>query len=309
MQAQLTVEAWARQWLSDNTGDLKPKTIATYESLVRSVIVPTLGEHPLSELTRAQVQSWVRGLTTESGLSASRTRQAYRLLSQMLSLAELDELIPRTPCRAIRLPRLPTHDPVILTPAQVDAVVTRLRPPYDLFVLTLAYTGLRFGEAVALQRRRVDLPGRTLLVAASLSDANGRLSLEDPKTHQRRLVTLPASLAERLQRHVDAQVPADPDAWVFTSPRGRTIRHPNFMRRVWHPAAADAGLAATPHDLRATHASWLYDQGWSPVEIATRLGHDSANVTTKHYARAISGRDVEIAQRLDEHFPPSAEPS
>lgn len=295
-----TVAEWAHDWLRDNTGDLKPKTIASYRSLVRSVIVPTLGDRPLGELTRAEIQTWVRQVRAD--LSPSRTRQAYRLLSQMLSLAELDELIARSPCRSIRLPRLPTHDPVILSAEEVAALVAALSAPDDLFVLTLAYTGLRFGEGAALQRRRIDVPARTLLVAASLSEANGHVSMEEPKTHQRRLVTLPASLAERLGTHLESHVKPEPEAWVFTSPQGFPLRHPNFMRRVWHPASATAEIKATPHDLRATHASRLYDQGWSPVEIAARLGHDRATVTTKHYARSITGRDVEIAERLDQQL-------
>jgi hypothetical protein len=47
------------------------------------------------------------------------------------------------------------------------------------------------------------------------------------------------------------------------------------------------------------HASWLYDQGWSPVEIGARLGHSRATVTAKHYARPMHGRDVELAAGLD----------
>jgi integrase len=70
--------------------------------------------------------------------------------------------------------------------------------------------------------------------------------------------------------------------------------------RVWYPARTATGLEkVTPHDLRASHATWLYDMGWSPVEIAARLGHSKATVTTKHYARRVVGRDVEIAAALD----------
>jgi len=35
------------------------------------------------------------------------------------------------------------------------------------------------------------------------------------------------------------------------------------------------------------------------VEIAARLGHAKATITTKHYARRVVGRDVEIAVGLD----------
>ena len=56
-----------------------------------------------------------------------------------------------------------------------------------------------------------------------------------------------------------------------------------LMRRVWSPACEAA----------------LGFMGWSPVEIAARLGHSKATVTTKHYARRVVGRGVEIAEGLD----------
>ncbi|WP_433389577.1 hypothetical protein [Micromonospora sp. KLBMP9576] len=62
---------------------------------------------------------------------------------------------------------------------------------------------------------------------------------------------------------------------------------------------AAAGLAdVTPHDLRATHASWVADSHGVLV-AARRLGHANANVTTRHYARAIDSRDAEVAAHLD----------
>lgn len=62
-----------------------------------------------------------------------------------------------------------------------------------------------------------------------------------------------------------------------------------------------AGLSGvTPHDLRATHASWVIDEGGSVMDAAARLGHAAGTVTTRHYARPVLGRDSEIADRLDQ---------
>ena len=156
-------------------------------------------------------------------------------------------------------------------------------PSDGLFTLTLAYSGIRFGEAAGLRRRFVDLVHDRLVVASSLSDADGQLTLEEPKSHQHRVVTLPHSLVDRLGAHMGEQTAwPEPDSFVFMSPAGLPIRHQNFMRRVWGPACEATGLSLTPHDLRASHATWLYDAGWSPVEIAARLGHSKATVTTKH---------------------------
>lgn len=72
------------------------------------------------------------------------------------------------------------------------------------------------------------------------------------------------------------------------------------MRRVWYPACERVGVKVTPHDLRATHATWLYDAGWSPVEIGDRLGHSKAPVTTKHYARRVAAsRSLAISDTCD----------
>lgn len=297
-RGRVTVGEWAGRWMASAT-HLKPKTAASYASLVRCLIVPKLGAVPVGELRPMQVREWVAQLT-RTGLSPSRVRQAYRLLSQMLSAAQLDGMIAVSPCVGVRLPSVPEHEPTIVTAGRVTELA-RVMPPADgLFVLTLAYTGLRFGEGAGLQRRYVDAPGRRLTVALSLSDADGVLSLEQPKTHQHRGVTLPAFLADALAEHLDERVEPGLDAPLFTSPGGMPLRHGNFLRRVWRPAVGRVGLEGlTPHDLRASHASWLYDQGWSPVEIAARLGHAKATVTTKHYARRIAGRDVEIAAGLD----------
>jgi len=84
---------------------------------------------------------------------------------------------------------------------------------------------------------------------------------------------------------------------VFVSPHGLPVHHSNFLHRIWAPAVKAVGLDLRPHDLRASHATWLYDAGWSPVEIAARLGHAKATITTKHYARRVVGRL---------HVPPTA---
>lgn len=60
-----------------------------------------------------------------------------------------------------------------------------------------------------------------------------------------------------------------------------------------------AGLiGVTPHALRATCASWVAEQH-GVLEAARRLGHSSASVTTRHYARALHGGDEGVAVALD----------
>jgi integrase len=131
-----------------------------------------LGGTPLSDLRPMRIREWVADLSRD-GLGPSRVRQGYRLLSQMMTTAQLDGLIAASPCVGVRLPRLPEHEPTILTPAEVDKLAGEMATPFDEFTLTLAYTGARFGEVPELRVRYVDLDRGMVTIAASLSDANG----------------------------------------------------------------------------------------------------------------------------------------
>lgn len=63
-----------------------------------------------------------------------------------------------------------------------------------------------------------------------------------------------------------------------------------FRRAVWRPAlkAAEIPFAATPHDLRHAHASWLLAGGADIQIVKERLGHGSIT-TTERYLRSLPG--------------------
>jgi integrase len=80
------------------------------------------------------------------------------------------------------------------------------------------------------------------------------------------VVSLPGLLVDELRESVGGSAKDDGERLVITSPEEFAIRPPNFMRRFWYPACAEAGIEAMPHDLRASYATWSYDMGSSPVE-------------------------------------------
>lgn len=79
---------------------LKPKTVLGYESLLRTRILPTFGPVPIGEIRPLDVRSWPADLQL-AGLSASRRRSAYHLLSAILRTAVEDGRLAATPCVAL----------------------------------------------------------------------------------------------------------------------------------------------------------------------------------------------------------------
>jgi integrase len=294
-----TVGEWVEQWFASAERAWKPKTRHTYRSVLDRLVLAHLGTTPLASLRPIRVASWAGTLSER--LSASQVRQAYRLLSQVMASAVDNGMIPATPCRGVRLPRMPEADPRILTVDQVGRIAGHCQLGDRLLVLLLAYAGLRIGEALPLRRRHVDIKEGRLIIAGAVTELPGGPVIDTPNNHQRRELALPAFVVQLVREQL-ATVPDDRDAFVFPGrQRHTTHRQQSYhgFRRRFVQAATAARLAdVTPHDLRATHASWVADSHGVLV-AARRLGHANTSVTTRHYARAIDKRDAEVAKHLD----------
>jgi integrase len=298
-ERRVTVAEWATRWLASARPHLKIKTVAGYESLLRTKVLPEFGNLPVASIKPMMVGEWVASLSTQ-GLSPSRVRQSYRLLSQIMRAAVENDVITVSPCRGVKLPRMPATEPWILDEAEAALLISELPPPHDLLVSLLAYAGLRIGEALALRRCSVELASSTLVVSESLVEIAGLLSFDTPKNHQQRAITLPGFVRDQLAEHMDGMADRSELALLFTTRRsGKPIHYRAWRQTYFDPAAKRAGLGGvTPHDLRASHASWVADRH-GILAAADRLGHAHASVTTRHYARTVRGRDALVAGDFD----------
>jgi integrase len=246
------------------------------------------------------VREWVAGLA-ERGLSPSRIRQAYQLLSAILASAVESGFIARTPCVGVSLPRARRREMHFLSAAEVASLAGVIRSPYGTLVCLLAYGGLRWGEAAGLRRGRCHLARSRLEVVESLAEAGGNMYFGPTKTYQRRMIAIPAFLAQMLAAHLAESVPTDPHALVFTNTKGGPLRHSSFRRWTWLPAVAAAGLPKDLriHDLRHTCAALLVAQGAHPKAIQTHLGHSSIQVTLDLYGHLFPDEMDRLAEHLD----------
>jgi site-specific recombinase XerC len=149
-----TLEAWSRKWLETVRPTLKPATAQLYESLLRSRILPALGDHRLAALRPSDIQGFVGSMQTD-GLSASRTRHCLVVLRSILDAAVRDRMLAVNPCYGVKAPRIQRREAAYFEPAVVDRVIAAAPEPYDFLMRVLGVGGLRFGEAAALRRSSV----------------------------------------------------------------------------------------------------------------------------------------------------------
>ena len=149
-----------------------------------------------------------------------------------------------------------------------------------VFVSTLAYAGLRPGEARALCWS--DVRAGSLLVERAVA----RRAIKATKNERLRAVRLVGALVEDLATwRALASYPADAD-FVFANRTGGVTSDydwRNWRKRVFVPAAASAGIAiGRPYDLRHSFASLLIHEGRSLAEVAVQLGDAVATVASTY---------------------------
>jgi integrase len=117
----------------------------------------------------------------------------------------------------------------------------------------------------------------------------------------RRVVTIPAFLADELGRHLAHDNRARSDL-VFPAPEGGPLRRTNFRLRFWARAVERAGITQAPtyHHLRHTAAALAIAEGAHPKAIQARFGHASITTTLNLFGFFFPSLDVELAERLED---------
>jgi integrase len=247
---------------------------------------------------------------TPATVARATVREALRTLSAILTTAEEDGLIPSNPARRMGRHLADTgaseaREVEVFSREELSAlldVTTREFSHYYPFVLCLARTGMRLGEAMALEWRDVDWKNRLILVRRSRR--RGRVS--EPKNGKARRVDMSAQLDAALRglrsvQEAEAIVTGrDPSHRVFSTPDGSPM-HEQVVRRLWVTIIRRTGLRYRKiHTLRHTFASLLLEAGEPILYVQTQLGHHSPAFTLKVYGHLLPRGSRRAVDTLDD---------
>jgi integrase len=252
----------------------KPSTSAKVKLIVERRIRPGLGKIKITELSRADIKEWHQRM---SGTPYEANR-ALAYLSKMLSLAAKEwELRPDNPATGIK--RFPERARERFFS---DAELKRLGhalgaaehektelPGFILLIRLLATTGMRLGEALALQWDYVDLPGRAIC-------------LPDAKAGPRMVHLGGAAVAI-----LDAVPEAGRSGYVAHGINPETPLAFSSTQRAWARLRQKAGIPdGRLHDLRHTTATYAARAGANAFAVRDLLGHRTLAMTSRYVERA-----------------------
>jgi integron integrase len=307
-------EAIRRRHYSDRTEE-------TYVHWIKRFIYFSGKRHP-AELGEEEVTAFLNHLASELNVAAATQNQA---LSALLFLYK--EVIgqPLPWLDGLERAKRPARMPTVLTRAEAQRLLGKLRGSKWLMASLLYGAGLRLRECLRLRVKDLDFGYRQIMI-------------RDGKGAKDRITMLPGSLVEPLQAHLarvkrlherdlaqghgdvalpDAiarKYPRAPGEWgwkfVFPSwklsvePRSGVIRrhhvYENFLIRGVKEAARAAGIVkhVTCHTLRHSFATHLLEAGYDIRTVQELLGHADVS-TTMIYTHVLNKGGRGVASPLD----------
>jgi integrase len=276
---------------ADACSRLQEATIASYEGVWRRAVERRLGDRPLHEITPREISMW-RVEMQKAGKGPEAIRMSMMLVQAMFTLALEWGEVSTNPVALVRKPRQGRQRAIdVMDPKLVERIRRWMLAHGDPFSATLvsvlAYSGMRPGEALALERRHIR--NDTILVEQAV--ARGRIKLQKTGRIYRTVDLLPP-LRDDLASWIASSERDAPTDRLFPRDDGEWFRVDdwnNWRNRKFYEAFDDLGISRRrPYDLRHSFVSLMIREGeLSIVELADQLGH-AATETLKTYAHVFS---------------------
>lgn len=257
----LTISILFSQYLSWYKMHRSITSYVDVESVFRNHIHGSLGKMHPDFLTSRHLEFYQKSRLLEGGTNRTINKE-LGYFGGFLRWAEKNRLIKPQVQRVSPLPyKRPL--PIVLLPAEANAILLALNQPYRAFCTALYTLGLRFSEAKNLVWENVDLEGRTLKVKQ--------------KGGSWKVLPINQRLMEEL-----LSLPGLRTGLVFRSPMLNGVI--KDIRKPLQQAARRAGITkhVNPHLFRHSIATSLMDKGVNLRVIQGYLGHSDI-ATTQFY--------------------------
>ena len=292
-------EDFWKMYYADMETRLREHTMRTKKYIVELKILPYFGNKRVNDITAADIRQWQNELI-KMGYSPTYLKTINNQLSAIFNYAVRYYDLKSNPCaKAGSMGKSKAEEMDFWTGEEfrkfIDSVMNK-RLSYMAF-MTLYWTGMRLGELLALNPKDVDLEKRTISITKSYQRLGKKDVITPPKTSKsKRVITIPEFLAADIKDYMDSLYDLQEDDRLFPITK-------YYLEHEMQRGIKESGVKRIRvHDLRHSHASMLIELGFSPLEIANRLGHEKVETTLNTYAHLYPNKQTKLAERLDSEY-------
>lgn len=147
--------------------------------------------------------------------------------------------------------------------------------------LTLFYGALRIGEWLAIQKKDINFEESVILINKQVNMLG--ILKNRVKNGEDKLVRLPKTFVLELKQWIEDRQFGDNDFIFQNNNTGKPYSR-YFISNLLKNHLKEAGLEEmTPHGLRHSFATRMFDKGYDVKEVQEQLGHKNMNTTMNYY--------------------------
>lgn len=294
---EITFGALLIKWQEVNAIRLKGATKYKYENIIKSHILPQLGNYKLSEISTSSINTFLVNklqhgrLEGFGGLSPSYVRSISLIITSALQYAVEEEYCPPLKTKVSK-PSITKKEFSILSLKNqkiLEKNIQDLPNPTKIGIMIALYTGLRIGEICALSWDDIDFETRTIFVRHTVSRVKStnnhtktELILDEPKTvSSKRIIPIPSKLYLFLKKYRNTSNFHFVVSYnnLFVSPRTYEAR---FHKVLESCKIKDLNF----HGLRHTFATRCIEAGVDIKSLSEILGHANVSITLNTYVHS-----------------------
>ncbi|MCA1215218.1 site-specific integrase [Bacillus amyloliquefaciens] len=298
----ILLKHYLKDWLAEyKQGTVRKNTYILHERNVNTKILPYFKDIKLKDIKPLRYQKFINHLA-EQGYSKRTIEIIHGTMFNALSTAVKPlKKLEENPCEGVTIPKIPKKKEKLayINSDDISFFLKIARQDnylYYIFFKTLLETGMRKGEAAALQRKDIDLKNNYIHINKSLDFQvkEGEERFGETKTYEsERSIKISNSLARELTAHmkylndnriVFNEVYEHELDLVFCREDGKPLPKSTLFNAL-NRILKKAGLNKMPiHGLRHTHAVLLLESGATMKFVQERLGHKNITITSDVYS-------------------------
>ena len=299
---------WLKEWLQNYIKpSTKKRTFNQYSKIIKTHILPYLGDLKLEELTPLIIQKFITKLSingnkcTGKGLSASYIRMIVSIIKNSLKEAHLISYLPNYTLDKVNYPKIIEKKIECFTineQKKIEFAVKTTKKDKYLGIILCLYTGLRIGELLALTWNDIDFEKNILIISKTCYDSSEEgtriRNINIPKTKNSiREIPLPTKILEMLKEMKKKSkcefVIAEGEKFVFMRSYQRTFELLLKKLKIPHKGF---------HSLRHTFATRALECGMDVKTLSEILGHKNPTITLNRYVHSLWEHKKEMMNKL-----------
>lgn len=291
----MTFQTLYEIYIEDMSHRLRENSVEGKKNVFKNRILPYFKEKSINEITPADIRAW-QNEQIEKGYSLAYLDRIQNMLTTIMNYAVKYYNLPSNPCDKAGHMGKRTRSQNFWTAEEFNQIISTISDPVaNIAMKVLFYSGMRFGELVALTLNDLDFKENTITINKSLQH---RAKLGDiitpPKTDNGiRCISMPETIMHDLKDYTERiyKISANDRVFTFT----KSLINGNINR-----SAASTGIKRIRiHDLRHSHVSLLIEMGFSAHLIAERIG-DTVQMVNNTYGHLYPTKHKEVANKLNE---------